>query len=146
MAFVTRKFAPTGSVMNADRYYIPVAPGAVSSPQEPGQVPDRSSVPERGTLPVPVPDEPVRRPLTEYGTAQEIMGVYDKDEMDPTDPARFVQAPPSYEELRKATPWLRTPMRPEPGYALAEGQRMPSQEVAALADRAGTQQPVIPGE
>ena len=147
MAFVTRKFAPTGSIMNADKYSIPVAPGAVSSPQEPGQVPDRSSVPEHGTLPVPVPDEPVRSPLTQYGTSQEIMGVYDKAELDPTDPGRFVQAPPSHEEQRKAYAGrLRMPVRPTPGYALAEGTRMANDELAALSAEAAANQPLVPGE
>jgi hypothetical protein len=147
MAFVTRKFAPTGAIMNADTYYVPVAPGAVSSPQEPGQVPDRSSVPERGTLPVPVPNEPARRPLTQYGTSQEIMAVYDKEEMDPTDPRRFVQAPPSYEEQRTAFAGrLRTPMRPTAGYALSDGQRMANDELAALSAEAAANQPLVPGE
>jgi len=146
MAFVTRKFAETGSVLNGDRYDSPVAPGAVGSPQVPGEVPDRSTVPGEGVLPVPVPDGPVRRPLTQYGTSEEIMGVYDKEELAPEDPARFVQAPPSYEEQRKANPMLRTPVRPQPGYALAAGTRLASPKLAALAADAAAKAPLVPGE
>ncbi len=146
MAFVTRKFARPGPVMNADRYYIPVAPGAVTSPQIPGEVPDRSSVPEQGVLPVPVPDGDVRRPLVEYGTSQAIMGVYDKDDLAPEDPERFVQAPPSYEEQRKATPALRTPVRPQAGYALTAGTRLASQKLAELSAEAAANAPLVPGE
>jgi len=146
MAFVTRKFAETGNVHNADRYYIPVAPGAVASPQEPGELPDRSSVPERGVLPVPPPAGEVRRPLTQYGTSEEIMDVYHKPELDPTDPARFVQAPPSYEEQRKANPALLKPLRPQPGYALSGGTRIASPELAARAAQAAEELPLPPGE
>ena len=51
------------------------APGAVASPQMPGQVPDRSTVPGHFSTRVAPPSGPVRRPLTQYGTAQEIMHV-----------------------------------------------------------------------
>jgi hypothetical protein len=146
MAFVTRKFAPTGTVMNADHYAVPVAPGAVTSPQAPGEVPDRSSVPEQGVLPVPVPDGEIRRPLAENGTSQRIMGVYDKGDLAPEDPARFVQAPPSYEEQRKATPLLRTPVRPQAGYAFTGGSRLASKQLAALSAEAIANTPLEPGE
>lgn len=98
------------------------SPGAGSSPQMPGQVPDRSGVPGQGQLPVPpVEAGGPRVPLSQFGSAQEILGVYAVDPSQPgqaTDPARFEQATASYEELRKADPALLTPIRPLPGYDL----------------------------
>lgn len=146
MAFVTRKFAHPGSAAaTSGRFYAPKAPGAVDSPQEPGQVPDRSTVPEHGELPVPLPEEGARRPLTEYGTSQRVMHVYEKEGLDPLDPERFVQAPPSYEERRKANPTLGKPLRPLAGYALhVSGTRL-NEQLAALSAEANAEQPSEPG-
>lgn len=133
MAFVTRKFARTGAPVSAGRHHAPPAPGAMKSPQVPGEVPDRSTIPDEGVLPVPpasVQGEPMR-PLTQYGTAEEIMGVFDKKDI--SDPTRFEMEPPSPEERRKAFGgMLRTPQRPMPGYALAGGTRMPNSRLAVL--------------
>ena len=113
-------------------------PGASSSPQMPGQVPDRSGVPGRGQLPL-LPSDGPRRPLTQFGTAQEIMGVYAPKPGQEDDPARFEQATAAFEELRKADPSLLTPIRPLPGYdldatpALAAGEGAPG-EIPALAE------------
>jgi hypothetical protein len=147
MAFVTRKFAHPGSASaTPDRFFAPMAPGAVDSPQEPGRVPDRSTVPGHDELPVEIPEEGARRPLTEYQTSQEIMGVYQSTEHDPLDPQRFVQAPPSYEEQRKATPVKRPPLRPMPGYALhVSGTRLNS-DLAELSAQADADQPTDPGQ
>lgn len=142
MAFVTRKFAHPGSTLSPGRFYEPMAPGAIDSPQEPGRVPDRSTIPEHGELPVKLPEEGARRPLTEYKTAQHIMGVYEKEGVDPTDAERFVQAPPGYEETRKATPDHRQVLRPLPGYALhVSGTRLNSR-LAEITDKAQEEQPV----
>jgi hypothetical protein len=123
-----------------------MAPGAVDSPQEPGEVPDRSSVPERGELPVPIPEEGPRRPNTEYFTSQHIMRVYEKEGLDPLDPARFVQAPPSFEERRKANPSMRQPLRPTAGNVLsASGTRL-NEQLAAIAAESEAQQPTEPGQ
>jgi hypothetical protein len=138
MAFVHKTMAKIGDPLDADRARFPQAPGAVRSPQIPGQVPDRSSVPDHDELPVALPTEPVRRPKVEYSTAQRIMGVFSATEENATDPARFEQATASYEELRKADPALRTPMRPTGGYALAEGDRLASPKLAQLAAEADT--------
>jgi hypothetical protein len=146
MAFVTRKFAHPGQTLAPGRFYAPMAPGAVDSPQEPGEVPDKSTVPERGVLPVEIPEDGARRPLTEYSTSQEIMGVYLKEGLDPLDPERFTQAPPSYEELRKATPEVRQTLRPLPGYALSvSGQRLSSQ-LEAIEAKAQSEQPMDPAQ
>src|SRR5687768_5327952 len=91
----------------------PPAPGAVSSPQIPGKVPDRSTVPGHGRLPVAKPGQ-VIRPLTEYGTAQEIMDVYELAPGEEDTKARWEQAPASYEEERKGNPSMLTPVRPAP--------------------------------
>lgn len=147
MAFVTRKFAHPGSAAaTPGRFFVPEAPGAVDSPQEPGQVPDRSTVPEHGQLPVPLPEEGARRPLTEYGTSQRVMHVYEKEGLDPLDPERFVQAPPGYEERRKANPMLRKPLRPLAGYALAVSGTRLNEQLAALAAQADAEQPAEPGQ
>lgn len=146
MAFVLKKRAEIGAQISPTRGAVPEAPGAVWSPQVPGQVPDRSSVPGEGELPVPVPETPPRRPLTEYGTAQRVMRVYSgRDDLAIDDPARFEQAPVSYEEQRKAFPTLRTPTRPLPGYALADGVRVSSDAIKALQDTSAMNEP-NPGE
>lgn len=145
MAFVLRKMTNPGDPINPERSNVPDAPGAVSSPQIPGQVPDRSSVPGEGNLPVAVPATPPRRPGTEYGTAQRIMNVYAPKDGNEDDPARFEQAPISYEEIRKAYPALRTPLRPMPGYALADGSRQASDQIPVL-EEPGTTNEVPPGE
>lgn len=138
MAFILKKTAKPGDPVLAGRVPSPPAPGGSRSPQIPGQVPDRSSVPQHGELPVAPPIGEVRRPLVEYGTSQHIMGVYENFTGEPTDPARFEQATVSYEELRKAEPRLRTPVRPTAGYALADGTRIASAELQALAAGADT--------
>jgi hypothetical protein len=109
------------------------------SPQQPGQVPDVSGVPERGVLPVPIPEEGPRRPSTQYRTAQEIVNVFDATGKDVLDPERFEQfhvAPPSQEEQRKATPWKRKPARPQAGYALHTSGTRLSEQMNALAAEA----------
>src|SRR5215216_6358233 len=85
-------------------------PGARSSPQIPGQTIDQFSVPGHTNYRV-ARTTTVRRPLTQFGTAQEIMGVYAPKPGQENDPARFEQASASYEELRKADPALLTPVR-----------------------------------
>jgi hypothetical protein len=139
MAFVLRKYAKTGTKLTEGRIFAPVAPGAVMSPQQPGQVPDVSGVPERGVLPVPIPEEGPRRPSTQYRTAQEIVNVFDATGKDVLDPERFEQfhvAPPSQEEQRKATPWKRKPARPQAGYALHTSGTRLSEQMNALAAEA----------
>lgn len=136
MAFGFRKSARPGDAIDPERVNAPLAPGAVSSPQVPGQVPDRSSVPGRGVLPVPPPAGDVRRPLSEYGSAQRIMGVYAATDGKDDDPARFEQTTATYEEIRKANPALRTPARPTPGYALSDGARLANPHLTALSEEA----------
>ena len=121
---------PGAYARNQERDDTPLgseAPGAVSSPQHPGEVPDRSTIPGQRRTRTPRRTLPVRRPLTEYGTAQAIMNVFAPPPDNPMDPARFEQATAAYEELRKAYPAQLPPDRPGPGYALAEGDRMASE-------------------
>jgi len=124
----------------------PRTPGGSRSPQHPGATPDRSTIPGHGALPVGRPGE-ARRPLSQYGTAQEIMRVYAPAPGEAMDPSRFEQATASYEEMRKAYPAQATPLRPGPGFALTTGDRIASetQEIggptpAALAAQAGDDQ------
>jgi hypothetical protein len=123
VAFVLRKSTRPGDPIEPGRMPVPEAPGAVWSPQIPGQVPDRSDVPGEGTLPVPPADNP-RPPSTEFGTAQRIVGIHAPRDGNEDDPARFELGPTSYEEMRKAYPALRTPARPTAGYQLADGSRL----------------------
>jgi hypothetical protein len=108
----------------------PKAPGAAASPQMPGEVPDRSTVPGYVGTRVAPPVGRVRRPLTQYGTAQEIMHVFPAPDEEP-DKSEFEQATASVEELRKAYPWQLPPAGPTPVFALDQG-------VAA-------ERPVLPG-
>ena len=124
----------------------PRTPGGSRSPQLPGATPDRSTIPGHGSLPLGRPGE-VRRPLSQYGSAQEIMEVYAPAPGEAMDPSRFEQATASYEEMRKAYPAQMTPNRPRPGFALTTGDRIASetQEIggptpAALAAQAGGDQ------
>ncbi len=145
MGFVMPRKARPGSPIETGRQPVTPAPGAVASPQIPGQVPDRSSVPGQGVLPVAPPATPPRRPLTEYGSAQRIMRVFEPRDGNDDAPERFEQGPISYEELRKANPSLRTPLRPSAGYALSDGIRIPGKG----ADVLGAPEPVAeiaPGE
>ena len=130
----------------------PVAPGGSISPQVPGARPDRSNIPGHGQLPVP-PTLGVRRPLTEYGTTQQIMGVFAPKPGEAMEPARFEQATVSWEEARKAYPAQLPAQRPGPGYALDRGEAIGSelQEIggpspAALAPDSGTSDRPVPAE
>lgn len=130
----------------------PTTPGGSISPQAPGARPDRSNIPGHGQLPVP-PTSGVRRPLTEYGTAQEIMGVYAPKPGEAMEPGRFEQATASWEEVRKAYPALLPAQRPGPGYALNSGEAVgsESQEVggpspAALAPDSGADEIAVRAE
>lgn len=135
MGFVLRKYAKTGEKVLEGRFFAPVTPGALQSPQQPGQIPDISSVPERGVLPVPIPEEGPRRPATQYGTAEDRLNVWEMTGKDVLDPERFEQypiSPPSYQELRNAIPWKRKPVRPADGYALSVSGSRLSEQLAAL--------------
>lgn len=98
----------------------PKAPGASASPQIPGQVPDHSTVPGHFSTRVARPTGPVRRPLTQYGTAEEIMSVLPAPNED-AEKAEFEQATASVEELRKAYPWQLPPETPTSVFALDQG-------------------------
>ena len=95
----------------------PPSPGGSRSPQRPGQTPDRSTLPGEMRQMMPRATS-VRRPLSQYGTAEEIMqvfqpgsnGIWAKDD--------FEQTGASNEEMRKANPAELTPTRPVPGFAL----------------------------
>lgn len=130
----------------------PDAPGGTASPQVPGARPDRSSIPGHGVLPVP-PATVVHRPLTQYGTAQEIMGVYAPKPGEAMDPARFEQATATWEEVRKAYPAQLPAQRPAPGFALKTGDAIASEaqaigglDPAVLASRAGADDGSVPIE
>ncbi|MDP9365497.1 MAG: hypothetical protein M3Q10_14950, partial [Chloroflexota bacterium] len=86
-----------------DTPQAPETPGAQFSPQHPGEVPDRSTVPGQYSTRVPRATR-ARRPLTEYGSAQAIMNVYAAPPGQELEPSRFEQATATFEELRKAYP------------------------------------------
>lgn len=132
-----RQHSPTSSGANhlnqhqdqGDLPLAPDAPGATTSPQHPGMVPDRSTVPGQFATHLVAAPNPLR-PLTEYGTAQRIMGAYGASPGDEGDPSRFEQATAAYEEIRKAYPAQLPPERPAPGYALDHGDAMASERQA----------------
>jgi hypothetical protein len=114
----------------------PPAPGAFASPQMPGEVPDRSSVPGHHALAVPPATRPIRRPLTEYGTAQRIMHMYRAAPGEEMNPKRFESLPVSDEEARKFDPDLGRPVRPLPGYMLGRGAGAASLEAFEASEAA----------
>jgi hypothetical protein len=79
--------------------------------------PDRSTVPGHGVTVVPKPTLGKRRPLAQYGTAEEIIAVYTPSgEGGDWMPDDFNGAHASIEELLKVNPALTQPERPAPGY------------------------------
>ena len=94
------------------------APGGMIAPHQPGMQPDRTRVPTHEGEPIP-PAATKVRPLTQYGTAEEMLGVFKQKPMDQLEPADFEQAPASSEEMRHATPALLTPIRPGPALGRA---------------------------
>jgi hypothetical protein len=89
------------------------APGAMTSPQAPGMVPDWTTVPTHvGEAPPPAATRV--RPLTQYATAEELAGVFRRKPEEQLEPVDFEQAPASFEELRKDHPANLPPLRPGP--------------------------------
>lgn len=87
------------------------APGAMVAPHQPGMIPDWTTVPTHVGEQTPAAGSKVR-PLSQYGTAEEMLGVFRRKPMDELEPADFEQAPASAEEMRKADPADLTPIRP----------------------------------
>ena len=111
------------------------APGGSRSPQRPGATPDRSTVPGHHSLTAPRAGE-LRRPISQYGSAQEIMSVYAPGADGSWDKDNFEQATVAPEEARKDHPANLTPSRPVPGFAL--GSSLVMDAAAALdAGKAG---------
>lgn len=114
----------------------PPAPGAEHSPQRPGETPDAPDLmgkPRGSTQPL----TSVRRPLTEYGTAQRILGMYTFAAGAEVKPEDWEQGPSSLEEQRKAHPALLTPPRPLAGYGLGLGRsapELPAETLEAIGD------------
>jgi hypothetical protein len=120
--------AAVGGAQAGGRKQKVAAPGARRSPQIPGKVPDRSTVPGHFATQVPKPVS-VMRPLTQYQTAQEITKRFRQYAPDQITPEQFEQANASFEEVRKAHPADNPPVRPSRGYALQIGD-----EAAALPE------------
>ena len=108
----------------------PAAPGGRKSPQKPGQTPDRSTISGEMRRTAP-PSGSNQRPISQYGTAQEIMKVFTPGENGVWDKGDFEQASASEEEERKANPAVLTPNRPVAGFALGESALV---DQAALLD------------
>lgn len=81
-------------------------------------VPDRTTIPGRIDEATPAATSKVR-PLSQYGSAEELVGVFRRKPMAELKPEDFEQADATLEELRKANPATLTPIRP----AGALGQR-----------------------
>ena len=102
----------------------PQAPAATTSPQLPGMTPDQPALPgrPRGSL---SPLASNRRPLTEYGSAQRLLGLFTPAPGTELEASDFEQGPSSTEELRKADPALLTPSRPLGGVGLGPDESIP---------------------
>jgi hypothetical protein len=109
----------------------PAAPGAEHSPQRPGETPDTPDLigKPRGSM---QPLASVMRPLTEYGTAQRILGMYTFAAGAEVKPEDWEQGPSAQEEQRKAQSSLLTPDRPLSGYGLGLGRSAPVLPVESL--------------
>lgn len=116
------------------------SPGGTFSPQQPGEVPDRSSVPGQYAECSPRPAE-IRRPLNERGTAQGIMRWFQAPAGSELDPSRFEQVTASWEELRKAYPPQLPPNRPAPGFPLDAHEEFGGPPEQIVAPEAGALQP-----
>jgi hypothetical protein len=117
----------------------PEAPGAVSSPQQPGMTPDQPDLPgrERHTLSALAN---TRRPLTEYGSAQRILHLFTPAPGTELEAEDWEQGPASFEEQRKVDPALGMPFRPLTGYGLGIGRTtpaIPAEALEALSDPTG---------
>lgn len=98
----------------------PRSPGASKSPQQPGQTPDRSTIPGHHHIQAPEPIGPPTRPAVQYLTAQELANAMPVPD-EPAEIADFEQAPAAFEEHRKAYPWQTPPRRPTPWFTLGAG-------------------------
>jgi hypothetical protein len=111
------------------------APGAMVSPQAPGMTPNRTTIPTHVDEPIP-PAVVKVRPLTQYETAEEMLGVFKSKPMAQLEPADFEQAPASPEEMRKALPAELAPIRPlaplEHNIAVDAGPTTPELESGAI--------------
>ena len=103
----------------------PQAPAATTSPQRPGMTPDQPDLPghSRGSLPPLVSN---RRPLSEYATAQRLLGILSPPPGEEMQASDWEQGPSAFEELRKADPALLTPVRPLSGHGLGIGRSTPA--------------------
>jgi hypothetical protein len=121
----------------------PSAPGASRSPQRPGQTPDRGRVAGHVLGQAPRVAGVPRRPLTQYGTAQEMSYLLPAP-TEEADPADFEQPQSSFQERRKAFIWQLPPTRPTSFFSLDQGvsetpPELPSGEVESLAETVDTE-------
>jgi len=93
--------------------------------------PDQPELPgrPRGSLPPLVSN---RRPLSEYGSAQRLLGLFTPAPGTELQASDWEQGSSSTEELRKADPALLTPIRPLPGIGLGIGRSTPAIATEAL--------------
>ncbi len=124
----------------------PQPPAATTSPQRPGMTPDNPDLPgrTRGSLPPLVSN---RRPLTEYATAQRLLGIFTPEPGEEMQASDWEQGPSALEELRKADPALLTPNRPLAGHGLGIGRSTPAiarEALEAIGDASAATTEVSP--
>lgn len=102
------------------RVKAPPAPGAMSSPQLPGETPDHSDIPGHEFTRVPALRGEIRRPTTQAETAAGQLGL-----LEPVDEelqiADFEIGPVSDAEARNAYPWQATASWPVADFRLDRG-------------------------
>jgi len=112
--------------------------------------PDQPALPgrARGSLP---PLASNRRPLTEYGSAQRLLGLFTAKPGTELQASDWEQGPSAMEELRKADSALLTPIRPLGGVGLGIGRStsaIATEALEAIGDmaEATTEAPPTSGE
>jgi len=112
--------------------------------------PDQPALPgrSRGSLP---PLASNRRPLSKYGCAQRLLGLFTPAPGTELEASDWEQGPSATEELRKADPALLTPIRPLGGVGLGIGRSTPAIAQEALeaigdATEATTEAPPTTGD
>ena len=122
----------SGAHLPTSSKLTPPAPGGSLGSKKPGMAPDQWKVPGHDNENVPKAASK-QRPLSQYASAEEVLGVFRQIPADKMTAADFEQAPASFEEMRKAIPAEWPPERPlalidplEPAESAEDSPALPS--------------------